>query len=457
MERAYQQWVPAVAKPTLYSEITMLIALGVGITIVEILAMLSLWQSILLQNGVITFLGTFLTIASMMLLGLYGPRLLAAQLEQNLRLVIALVTAFLLTAVIMLHADLSFVTACGLFAFYGCAGLALFLSRKKLGQSKVASSLVKRVLILGAGQKALQLMEETDNACNQAEIIGFIHQPGERERLPTEKVIYCRESLASYATKVKADEIVVAVDDRRNQFPMQQLLACRLAGIDIIDSTYFSERELRKMKINAMELGWLIFSNGFGPKPIQRLTKRLFDLTLASVASFLLMPIWFLVILMMVLRRGFTKPLLARQSMVGFDGHLYQAFSFATSEKNDLVDKCLNRCHLRHLPLLFNILGGSLSFVGPQAYAANLLPDLEKSVHFIQKRQLVKPGIFGWAQLQCDLKLSADNIATILEYDLYYLKNMSLLFDCVILVSGISKLRRKDALTVKEQALCPSL
>jgi lipopolysaccharide/colanic/teichoic acid biosynthesis glycosyltransferase len=436
----------------LTSEITMLIALGLGVTTLQMVVFFKLWQQVLIQNTMVTLLGTAFTISGMALLGLYGSKLLTSKIEQNIRLSLSLIGAFLLTLIMTVHTNASFITATALGAFFSCATLALWLTRKKLRQTPIAENMIKRVLILGAGQKALQMMEETANVNGNTEILGYIHQPGERERLPTQKVIYLRESLSSYAAKVKANEIVVAVDDRRNHFPMQQLLACKLAGIDVVDSVYFCERELRKMKLNAMELGWLIFSNGFGPTRHQRLGKRFFDLSLATLCLLITLPIWCFVLLTMVARRGFTKPIFAREHKIGFEAKSFEAFSFARAANNDLADKLIDQFKVRDWPLLINILKGQLSFVGPEAQIASMAPDLEKSIHFIQKRQVVSPGIFGWAQLQCDCEMNSENISTILEYDLYYLKNTSLLFDLVILFSCLAKRRAQKKAAAQEKS-----
>ncbi len=320
--------------------------------------------------------------------------------------------------------------------------------------------LLRRILVIGAGRQAQKLIEELATSADKDLVLHTFLRIGEGDVVVSDRtVIETPKSLRDYAIANDIDEIVVAVDDRRrvaqaeNGFPLAQLLECKLSGIRISDAVSFIERETGKIEPRNLSPGWMIFSDGFGHSPLRDQVQRLFDLS----ASFLLLMVsWPFVLLTIVaikLEDGVRAPIFYSQTRVGLNGKVFKVHKFrsmrtdaekfgaAWAQENDpritRVGRFIRNVRIDELPQIFNVLKGDMSFVGPRPERPEFVEKLAQSIPYFEERHRVKPGITGWAQLCYPYGASDEDSEQKLKYDLYYVKNRSLLLDLIILIQTV--------------------
>jgi len=344
-----------------------------------------------------------------------------------------------------LGGKLTIVTA--LLAFVAVALVRLFFSQ--LIDEDVFK---RRVLVYGCGRQAssiAQLRRRSDQ--RGFLIVGYLTGPGDRVLVPPERVLTPDGSLLHFARLHRIDEIVVAMDDRRRAFPVQELLECRLSGVDVVDLVSFLERETGRVRLDVLNPSWMIFSEGFRRDPLRLLSERAFDVIASFVLLLLTWPLMLLTALAIKLEDGITAPVFYRQARVGFEGRVFQVLKFRSmrtdaeidgqarwADKDDPrithVGKLLRKTRIDELPQMINVLRGDMSFVGPRPERPEFVAALNEKIPYYRERHCVKPGITGWAQLCYPYGSSEHDAMEKLQYDLYYVKNHSLIFDIVILL-----------------------
>jgi sugar transferase (PEP-CTERM system associated) len=251
---------------------------------------------------------------------------------------------------------------------------------------------------------------------------------------------------------------VVAVDERRRTdqggFPLDELLDCKLNGIEVVDELRFLERESGTLNIRSLSPGWLVFSDGFSFSPLRDLLERGFDLLASALLLVLSAPLMVLAVVAIKLEEGLRAPLIYSQERVGFGGRVFRVHKFRSmrvdaekdgkavwAQKNDnrvtRVGQFIRNTRIDELPQIFNVLKGEMSFVGPRPERPQFVEQLAQQIPFYRERHRVKPGITGWAQLCYPYGASMQDAEEKLKYDLYYIKNHSLLFDLYILVRTV--------------------
>ena len=319
-----------------------------------------------------------------------------------------------------------------------------------------AEALKRRVLILGAGERAAQIHQRMRRRSDRRgfRIVGFVAGSAENVVVPAERVVAQDIPLHEWATREQVDEIVVGVDDRRGTLPMEELLECRQLGIAVIDVTTFFERELGRVQLSLTDPSWLIFSGGFDATPLRRLIKRSFDLGAAALVLFFTWPIMLLVALAIRLESGAGQPILYRQERVGAGGKPFRLVKFRSMRtdaeqdgvarwagKDDdrvtRVGRTIRKARLDELPQLWNVIRGEMSFIGPRPERPQFVAELAQKIRYYNLRHCLKPGLAGWAQLRHPYGASEEDAAEKLKYDLFYVKNHNLVFDLLILVQTV--------------------
>lgn len=312
-------------------------------------------------------------------------------------------------------------------------------------------NLKRRILVLGAGVRAeqfKQLRRKVDHLGYN--ILGFVHVSGEHDVISEDSLIHLDAPLLDYAQQHCVDEIVVALEDRRKSFPVEDLLDCKMSGIDVVDAQTFFERETGKVRLETLHPSWLIFSDGFRQSGMQLLVKRGFDVAASLLILLLALPLMVLATLAIWLESGCRGPILYRQVRVGQNWRLFQVLKFRSmvvdaekggapqwAKKNDSrvthVGKFIRRTRIDELPQIFNVLKGDMSFIGPRPERPEFVEQLAEKIPYYAERHRVKPGITGWAQIRYPYGASEQDAVEKLQYDLYYVKNYSLFLDCLIL------------------------
>jgi len=314
----------------------------------------------------------------------------------------------------------------------------------------------RRVLILGAGQRASQIHTRMRRHADRIgfKVVGFVPRYGEATQVQPQYLVSPDVSLVDWALREQVDEIVVGVDDRRGGLPMEDLLECRQNGIDITDLATFFERESGRVQLSLTDPSWLVFSGGFDATPLRRFSKRCSDIMIASLVLVLTWPLMLLVVLAIRFESGPGQPILYRQERVGARGKTFRLIKFRSmrtdaeldgvarwANKDDdrvtRVGRFTRKVRLDELPQLWNVLKGEMSFIGPRPERPQFVLDLEGKIRYYGLRHCLKPGLAGWAQLRYPYGASEEDAEEKLKYDLYYVKNHNLLFDLLILFQTV--------------------
>jgi lipopolysaccharide/colanic/teichoic acid biosynthesis glycosyltransferase len=284
------------------------------------------------------------------------------------------------------------------------------------------------------------------------------------------------KSLTDIAIEKGAEEIVIAMDDRRGNLPVRELLDARLAGIDVIDLLEFLERETGKIRVDLVSPGWLIFSPGFRRSQMKKLIKRILDVAVCGVLLLVSWPVMLLIALAIKIEDGISAPVIYRQYRVGQNNKNFNVLKFRSmrvdaekdgeavwasendsrvtmrvdaekdgeavwASENDSrvtrVGNFLRNVRLDELPQVFNVLGGQMSVVGPRPERPEFVSQLQANIPYYAERHVVKPGVTGWAQLNYSYGASEEDAIEKLQYDLYYIKNQTFLLDLMIVLQTV--------------------
>jgi sugar transferase (PEP-CTERM system associated) len=304
--------------------------------------------------------------------------------------------------------------------------------------------------VYGAGKRAARLLKLRRRSDRRGfDIVAFVPAVGDAELVEDARVKRHPGCLIELAREVKADEIVVAMDDRRQGFPVAELLECKFTGVTVTDVLGFLERETGKMAIDLVNPSWLIFSEGFDAALKTRIGSRVVDIVAASAMLVLTAPQLALAALAVLVEDG--APLLNRQKRVGARGRTFEVLKFRSMIKNAEADgkarwaahsdsritrvgAVVRKFRIDELPQLFNVLRGEMSLVGPRPERPEFVERLARTIPYYHERHAVKPGITGWAQLCYPYGSSDEDAMEKLQYDLYYIKHKSLVFDLIVML-----------------------
>jgi sugar transferase (PEP-CTERM system associated) len=337
-------------------------------------------------------------------------------------------------------------------AVVGFALLGVLFARLLFFKALNAVVLQRRIIVLGAGEKAKSLVIDKGQfgQCG-FKIIGFVPLEDEFARIDHDLIIAAKQDLLKLAKKYRTDEIVVAIDSKKSTFPTDSLIKCKLYGIEVVDIVSFFEREAGKITIDWVSPSWFIFADGFQRGKWRKRIKRISDIVLSLSLLVLFSPFIILTVLAVWLESKCRGPIFYRQIRVGEQAKCFQLLKFRSmqvdaeknegaqwAQKNDpritKVGKFIRRTRLDELPQLLNVFRGEMSFVGPRPERPEFVSQLQRKIPFYKERHAVKPGITGWAQVCYPYGASEDDAFKKLEYDLYYVKNNSLFLDFVILL-----------------------
>lgn len=314
----------------------------------------------------------------------------------------------------------------------------------------------RRTLIYGAGERAASLLDLRRRADRRGfQVVGRMAAPGDAILGNSGDVLMTNgKSIFEMALEVQADEIVIAMDERRGNLPVRDLLDARLKGIDVIDLMEFFERETGKIRVDLVNPGWLIFSPGFRISRSRRTVKRIVDVLMSALLILVLWPIVLLVAIAIKIEDGLAAPVLYRQTRVGEGNEPFEVLKFrsmtvdaesdgkavwasAGDKRITRVGQVLRNVRLDELPQVFNVLRGEMSLVGPRPERPEFVSELQESIPYYAERHAVKPGITGWAQLRYSYGASEEDALEKLKFDLYYIKNQSLLLDIIIILQTV--------------------
>jgi sugar transferase (PEP-CTERM system associated) len=333
--------------------------------------------------------------------------------------------------------------------------LGLLLVRHVIVLPLVAALLPHRILVLGTGPEA-RLVEASLTSANPlgVRLVGFYALGSALEGVIAPSRIVARGGrLDETVRQLHIDEVIIAVRQQRGGvLPLRELLDCRLSGITITDLAGYFERVHGQVPIESLKVSWLIYGQGFRQNLMRVLVKRVFDLVVSAFLIVLTLPLALLAGLLIALEGG--GPVIYRQQRVGFRGRTFTVLKLrsmaqdaerdgkaAWAAHNDSrvthVGRWIRRARIDELPQLLNVLKGEMSFVGPRPERPEFVAMLTEQIPFYAVRHSVKPGLTGWAQVRYSYGATVEQSIRKLEYDLYYVKNHTLLLDLVILLETV--------------------
>lgn len=394
-------------------------------------------------------------ILSLFAVGLYTTRQRAGTAGMVLRVVAGILNAAALSALVY-YVFPTLTIGRGMLAITAGIAAVCSVTVRLLFENILDQDMFKRrVLVYGAGQRVSSLLELRRRSDRRGfRLVGYMATEGDQLLVPPEYLITRPTDLFEWVHQNPVDEIVVAMDDRRQGFPMHELLECRVAGIEVVELPSFLERETGKVRLDVLNPSWIIFGEGFRASMTLRALERAFDVVASSGLLLLSAPFMALATLAIKLEDGLRAPIFYRQSRVGRHGEVFDVLKFrsmrvdaesagkaqwatANDPRVTKVGAIMRKTRIDELPQLLTVLKGDMSFVGPRPERPEFVDELEQKIPYYRERHTVKPGITGWAQLCYPYGSSEKDALEKLQYDLYYVKNRSLLFDLAILVQTV--------------------
>ncbi|NLF54892.1 MAG: TIGR03013 family PEP-CTERM/XrtA system glycosyltransferase, partial [Thauera phenolivorans] len=335
------------------------------------------------------------------------------------------------------------------------AALGLLLLMRGLGGRWGAKAMTgSRVMIVGVGPDAEEVRRVlADDPARHGFLVGFYPGVKDDEYVVDPRKTLPQRDLLEAVRENKVTEVVVALRERRGgNVSLRALLDCRLAGVKVTDVSSFFERTSGQIRVDSLRASWLIYGDGFRQGVLRTVVKRCFDIVCSLVLLILASPVMLLTALLVLLEDG--APVFYRQTRVGLGGRTFEVIKFrsmrrdaekdgkprwasANDDRVTRIGRIIRRLRIDELPQLFNVLIGEMSLVGPRPERPYFVDQLVKDIPFYSVRHCVKPGVTGWAQVRYQYGSSVDDSIEKLQYDLYYVKNHTLVLDIAVLFETV--------------------
>jgi sugar transferase (PEP-CTERM system associated) len=333
------------------------------------------------------------------------------------------------------------------------SSVLLVAVRAVLGKSLGGERFKRRVVVLGAGSRAARIKTLAGQPGINFIAAGFVAM-GEApatvvEAVPREAI----DNLPAHVLALRASEVVLALEERRNALPLNDLLRVRTTGVQVTEISTFLERESGRIDLNSVNPSWLIFSDGFvSGRGLSSVAKRSFDIVASLALLVLTMPV--VLVTAMLIKLESPGPAFYRQRRVGLYNQPFDILKLRSmrqdaevagkavwAEKDDpritRIGRFIRKVRIDELPQTWTVLKGEMSFIGPRPERPEFVQSLEQQLPFYAERHMIKPGITGWAQINYPYGASIEDARHKLEYDLYYSKNYSPFLDLLILLQTL--------------------
>ena len=316
----------------------------------------------------------------------------------------------------------------------------------------------ERVYVLGTGERAQMVVDLLRSRKDAGmEVVGHDSIIDEK----TERQQSFSAALADIdGSKHNIDRVIVALEDRRGALPLRDLLKLRFNGVVIEEAGSLLERLTGKLYLDGLRPSSFIYSEGFRVKPSQQIARRLVSTMTAAIGLLLFLP--FLPFVLLAVRLSSPGPIFFRQTRVGLGGRNFTVYKFRTmrtdaeaagakwATKDDprvtRIGMFMRKTRLDEVPQLWNVLRGDMGFVGPRPERPEFVPWLSEQIPYFDLRHMIRPGLTGWAQVRYGYGATLAQSREKLEFDLYYIKHMTLGLDLLIMFETIKTiLRRRGA------------
>jgi sugar transferase (PEP-CTERM system associated) len=339
---------------------------------------------------------------------------------------------------------------------YLLGGMAIYRGTAMMVRRAVGT---RRVLIVGSGAEAQQVCADLGSSGQWFgyEVVGFYPSGADTDVTAVSRLapLFNRTGrLVDVVRDHRVNEIIVAVREQRGGgVPMDQLLDCRIAGVPILDLAGFYERTKAEVPVDSLKSSWLVYGDGFVQGRAREITKRVFDIVSSATLLLLASPI--MLATAVLIRLDSRGPVLYSQERTGLGGRPFQCIKFRSmrtdaekdgvarwATKNDSritrIGAFIRKTRIDELPQLFSVLRGEMSMVGPRPERPSFVAQLREQIPYYDLRHTVKPGLTGWAQVRFSYGASLEDARRKHQFDLYYVKNNSLLLDLQVLIETVS-------------------
>lgn len=436
----------------------LLFAIGIGIGLREppVLAALAL-DGILLWEK-LSFCAVIIIVAYS--LGLYNRQYIADLRNVSVQMVVTLAVSFILLSFLFYLIPELRIRILSLAIGLVLAFFAMVGSRYLLRHAASSRYFKRRVVVLGTGAHAARI-EELEQTSSQASftIVGFLDFEANKPLVDETRIVRGVNDLETYCREAEIEELVVAMEERRGKLPVDLLLQVRLAGKAVSSFSSFLEREAGQVELEGLYPSWLTFGSMSAQGRIERSLKRALDVFISMLFLIATLPVTLLTALAIVIEdRG---PVFYKQARVGLLGKTFMVWKFRSmrvdAEKNGIpqwaavrdprvtrIGAFIRLVRIDEIPQIVNVLRGEMSFIGPRPERPTIVADLSREIAFYKYRHVVKPGITGWAQINYPYGATIHDAQQKLKYDLYYIKNFSLLLDLSILFQTVRVILWRD-------------
>jgi sugar transferase (PEP-CTERM system associated) len=311
------------------------------------------------------------------------------------------------------------------------------------------------LLVLGTGNLAREAVREILRHPELGiKVVGFVDDNPELVgvSIVNPKVVGLYEDLPGLVEKHKIDRIIVGLQDRRGKLPIKELLDFKTRGVAVEEATTFYERVAGKIPIENLKPSWMVFNSGFSVSKRMLVGKRILSIVVSSLLLLLFSPI--ILLLMLLIKLDSKGPIFYKQERVGQDGRSFMLIKFRSMLENAESDtgpvwstegdsrvtrigRIMRQVRLDEAPQLWNVLRGDMSMVGPRPERPHFVRQLAEAIPFYPLRHVIKPGITGWAQINYGYANTLDHTVEKLQYDLFYIKNMSWVLDALIIFETV--------------------
>jgi sugar transferase (PEP-CTERM system associated) len=379
---------------------------------------------------------------------LYEPQRISERWEIYFRLLLVLsVLSFVLAALLYLYPEIE-IGPNVLLA--GAAILAIALGVWRTAYEWIIGLPVfrERVYVLGCGERAHTVSETLRNRRDAG--MEVVNGEG-KGKFNCDPEHFAADLRIFAKSKTRIDRVIVAMEDRRGSMPTRELLDLRLRGVVIEDASLLMERVTGKLPLDGLNPSALIFTEGFNVNALQQFGRRLASFTVSLIGLMICLP--FIPFLILAVRVSSPGPIFFRQTRIGLRGRPFSIVKFRTmrqdaeidgamwATKNDprvtSIGRFMRITRLDEIPQLWSVLRGEMAFVGPRPERPEFVEWLTKEIPFYELRHMVRPGITGWAQVRYKYGASLEETKRKLEYDLYYVKHLSLGLDLLIMFETI--------------------
>jgi sugar transferase (PEP-CTERM system associated) len=399
-----------------------------------------------------------ITIVSLMFsyyFDLYEPTIVSGRLQIYFRILLVLgFDCFVLSACLLFEPSLTIGPYVYVWGF-GLLAPSLILMRRVYEWVIGRSVFRERIYVLGAGDYARSIVETIRSRSDLGmEVVDWEDvqlEPSERKKVWIEAL----EKIGK--AKMPVHRIIVAMESRRGELPVQELLSLRFRGITVEEDGTLRERLYGKIQLDGLRPSNFLYSEGFRIRSSQQFTRQLVSICAAAFGLMVFLPFFPFVVL--AVKLSSKGPLFFRQTRVGMGGQNFDVIKFRTmftdaeaggakwATKNDprvtKMGMFLRKTRIDEIPQLWNVLRGDMGFVGPRPERPEFVKWLNEELPFYYLRTLIRPGLTGWAQVRYGYGATLAETKEKLEYDLYYIKHMSLGLDLLIMFETIKTIVRR--------------